>query len=55
ERLFSKGRLILMHVCSWLSVQTTRALLCLNSWYKHDLVKMDDVLAVSREAEVKGD
>ena len=52
ERLFSKGRLILSHVRSRMSVETTRALLCLNSWYKHGLVKTEDVLAVSRDPEM---
>ncbi|KIY42956.1 HAT dimerization, partial [Fistulina hepatica ATCC 64428] len=46
ERLFSKGRLFLSHVRSRMSVQMTRALLCLNSWSKFGLVKDEDVLAV---------
>ena len=54
ERLFSKECLILSHVPSRMSVQTTRTLLCLNSWYKHGFVKTDDVLAVAREPEVVG-
>ena len=44
ERLFSKGRLLLSHVRSRLSVQLIRALLCLNSWSLAGLVKDEDVL-----------
>ncbi|KAI5822048.1 hATC-domain-containing protein [Schizophyllum commune Tattone D] len=55
EHLFSKGRLILSHVHSRLSVQTTRALLCLNSWISHGFVKTHDVEAVARFPDVEGD
>ncbi|KAL1684469.1 ectomycorrhizas secreted protein, partial [Schizophyllum commune] len=36
-----------------LSVETTRALLCLNSWVSHGLVKTEDVEAVARLPDVK--
>lgn len=52
ERLFSRGRLLLSHVRSRLSVQTTRAVLCLNSWSTNELVKTEDVLAVSKEDDI---
>ncbi|KAI4520073.1 hypothetical protein K525DRAFT_204563, partial [Schizophyllum commune Loenen D] len=44
----------LSHVRSCMSVQTTQALLCLNSWYKNGLVENGDVLAVAREDDVRG-
>ena len=55
ERVFSHGRLILSHVCSRLSAQSTRALICLGSWSLLGLVKDSDVLAVGTLDEVEGD
>ena len=46
ERLFSRGRLILPHTRSGLSVTSTRALLCLGSWSRLGLVRDEDVKAV---------
>ncbi|TFK79411.1 hypothetical protein K466DRAFT_505613 [Polyporus arcularius HHB13444] len=43
ERTFSKGRLVLSHVRSRLSAQTTRALLCVGEWSRLDLLRLDDV------------
>lgn len=53
ERLFSRGRLLLSHVRSRLSTQSTRALLCLGIWSKLDLVKSADVNEVSGLQDVK--
>lgn len=53
ERLFSRGRLVLSHVRSGLSVQSTRALLCLGSWFQHKLVKAEDLKGVGDLPEVK--
>ena len=39
ERVFSKGRLILSHVRNGLSVQSTRALMCIGAWSRMGLVK----------------
>ena len=52
EHLFSRGRLVLSHTRSHLSVASTRALLCLGSWSLAGLVKDEDVEAVSRLDEV---
>ncbi|KIL54603.1 hypothetical protein M378DRAFT_47609, partial [Amanita muscaria Koide BX008] len=46
ERLFSRGRLVLAHTRSRLSVLSTRSLLCLGSWSLLDLVRDEDVRAV---------
>lgn len=46
ERLFSHGCLLLSHVCSWLSIQSTHALLCLGIWSKLNLVEDKDVKRV---------
>ncbi len=43
ERTFSKGRLLLSHVRSRLSAQTTRALLCVGEWSRLDLLRQDDI------------
>ena len=45
ERVFSQGRLLLSHVHSRLSVQSTRALLCLGVW---------SVLGYVRDSDIKG-
>ena len=43
ERVFSKGRLLLSHICNRLSAQSTRALLCLGAWSKLGYVDLDDL------------
>ena len=55
ERLFSRGRLLLSHVCSQLSAQSTHTLLCLGTWSQLKLVKTEDVMKVSTLPDVKGD
>jgi hypothetical protein len=54
ERVFSKGRLVLSHVRNGLSVQSTRALMCLGAWSKMGFVKDKDVMEVARLPDVKG-
>ena len=46
ERLFSRGRILLSHVQNRMSVQTTRAILCVGIWSKMGLVKNSDLQAV---------
>ncbi len=55
ERVFSKGKLVLSHVRNGLSVQSTRALLCLGAWSKVGLVKDEDVVLAAKLADVNGD
>ena len=55
ECVFSHGHLVLSHVQSWLSVQSTHALICLGSWSLKGLVMDSDVLAVGFLADVEGD
>ena len=55
ERVFSRRRLILSHVQSRLSAQSTQALICLGSWSLGGLVMDSDVLAVGSLAGVEGD
>jgi hypothetical protein len=43
ERTFSQGRLLLSHVRNRLSVQSTRALLCLGVWSLMGYVKDKDI------------
>jgi hypothetical protein len=54
ERVFSQGQLVLSHVRSRLSVQSTRALLCLGAWCQLGLVKRHDV-KVALGDEVAGE
>ena len=54
ERVFSKGRLILSHVRNGLSVQSTRALMCLGTWSRMHLVKDKDVMEAARLPDVDG-
>jgi hypothetical protein len=54
ERVFSRGRLILSHVRSRLSAQSTRALLCLGSWSLPGYIKDSDVEAVARMPDIEG-
>ncbi|KAH7904914.1 hypothetical protein BJ138DRAFT_1018452, partial [Hygrophoropsis aurantiaca] len=55
EQIFSCGHLLLSHVWSRLSSQSTRALLCLGQWSILGLVKTEDVVAVSKMDDVQGD
>ena len=55
KRIFSCGWLLLSHVCSQLSVQSTQALLCLGCWSTLGLVQDKDIEAVTRLADVEGD
>lgn len=45
------GRLLLSHIRNRLSAQTSRALLCLNSWSKMGLVKDEDVTEITQGPE----
>lgn len=55
ERVFSRGRILLSHIRNRLTVQSTRALMCLGTWSKLGLVKDSDVRAVTVLPEMKGD
>ena len=55
KRVFSGGRLVLPHVQSKLSVQSTRALLCVGSCSLLKLVKDEDVLSAAQLADIKED
>jgi hypothetical protein len=46
ERIFSQGRIVLFHLCSRLSVQSTRALMCFGVWSRLGYVKDSDIKAV---------
>jgi len=54
ERLFSRGQLVLLHVRSRLSVNSTRALLCLGAWSSLGLVKNEDVKRISSMPDIDG-
>lgn len=47
ERTFSQGRLLLSHIRNRLSVQSTRALLCLGVWSLMGYVKDKDLKAAT--------
>jgi hypothetical protein len=55
ERVFSQGRLLLSHIRSRLSVQSTRALMCLGIWSLLGFVKDSDVKAVVILPELRAD
>jgi hypothetical protein len=55
ERLFSRGHLLLSHVRSRISAQSTHALLCLGSWSQLNLVKENDVRAATMLPEIDDD
>jgi hypothetical protein len=53
--VFSWGRLILSHVRSRLSAQTTHSILCLRAWSLLGLIKNDDVIAAAQLLELGGE
>jgi len=52
EWVFSHGRIVLSHLHSRLSVQSTRALMCLGVWSSLGYVKDSDIKAVVALPEV---
>ena len=54
ERVFSHGQLLLSHMRSRLSTQTTQAMLCVGQWTALKLVKTADVQAVSEMKDEEG-
>jgi hypothetical protein len=55
ERVFSQGRIILSHLRNRLSVQSTRALMCLGEWSLLGFVKDQDIFAITVHAELEGE
>ena len=55
ERTFSKGWLLLSHIRNRLSVESTRALLCLNNWSKQGFVKQEYLMEAATLPEVDGE
>jgi len=55
ERVFSQGRIVLSHLRSRLSVQSTRALMCLGVWSRMGYVKDIDIKLVVMQPEVPAD
>lgn len=55
ERVFSRGRLILSHVRSRLSAESTRALLCLGNWSLRGQIKDADIGPVSMMPDVQNE
>jgi hypothetical protein len=53
ERIFSKGCLLLSHICNQLTVDTTQVLLCLGTWSKLGFVNKEDLLAATLLPELK--
>jgi hypothetical protein len=54
ERVFSKGQILLSHLRSRLSVQSTRALMCIGAWSLMGYMKDNDIKAVTGLPEVDG-
>ena len=55
ERVFSHSHLLLSHTHSCLSTQTTHAVLCVGQWSVCNLVKTEDVVAVSKMEDEDGE
>ena len=54
ERVFSKGRLVLSHTRNRLSVESTRALLCLGYWSRLGYVEDSDIQAAAVLPDIMG-
>ncbi|KAG1827295.1 uncharacterized protein BJ212DRAFT_1257342, partial [Suillus subaureus] len=53
--LFSHRHLLLLHVHSHLSAQSTCTLLCPSSWSSLNLVKTKDIIKVSNMPDINGE
>ena len=47
ERVFSKGCLVLSHICNRLTIASMRVLTCLGAWRKLDVVRDSDIKFVA--------
>lgn len=54
ERVFSQGRLLVSSIRNRLSVQSTRAILCLGQWSQFGMIKDSDVTNVAQMPDVEG-
>ncbi|KIK35166.1 hypothetical protein CY34DRAFT_96605, partial [Suillus luteus UH-Slu-Lm8-n1] len=55
EHIFSRGRLLLSHVQSCLSTQTTCALLCIGLWAQLGLMKDRDIQSTTSLPDIKAE
>jgi hypothetical protein len=55
EHIFSHGHLLLSHVQSRLSAQTTRALLCVGLWAQLGLVKDCDIQSTTSLPDIEAE
>lgn len=55
ERVFSKGRLLLSHVCSRMKAQTTCAVLCVRAWSRTGYIKAADLHKAALMADIDND
>ena len=55
EHVFSQGHILLSHICSHLSVQSTHALMCLGVWSSMGYVLNSDIKATAIKPELLGD
>ena len=55
KRVFSKGQLLMSHICNQLSAQSTQALLCVGAWTQAGYVKISDLKHVASLPDVKDD
>jgi hypothetical protein len=55
ERVFSCGRILLHHTRNRLSMQSTRATLCLGQWHDFKIIDSEDVLPVAKLPDIEGD
>jgi hypothetical protein len=55
ERTFSKGRILLSHLRNRLSVESTRALICLGVWSSLGYVKDSDIRAETLQPVIEGE
>jgi hypothetical protein len=49
--MFSRGHLVLPHVCNHLSAKSTRAVLCLSAWSLMGFVKDHDIRKLTKLPE----
>jgi hypothetical protein len=55
EHVFSRGRLLLSHVRSRLSVQLTHSLLCVGNWSRYGFIKDSDIDAAAMMHDIDED
>ena len=53
KRVFSKGHILLSHICNRMLVQSTCALICVGAWSRRGYIEDSDVNTVASQCDLE--